>query len=192
MSHSNHPFDYDLLVIGSGPAGQRAAIQGAKLDKSVALIEKKTVLGGVSINTGTIPSKTLREAVMELSGYRGKEFYGLSYSVKERITMQDLLQRVDSVIRHEIDVTRAQLLRNRVEVLSAAASFVDAHTLRLDYSEGGGHRQVRAQEIIIATGTEATKDLIAFIDTATGLPCTPNGGNINVVWDSGANRIFKL
>ena len=76
MPHSNHSYDYDLLVIGSGPAGQRAAIQGAKLEKTVALIEKKTVLGGVSVNTGTIPSKTLREAVMELSGYRGKEFYG--------------------------------------------------------------------------------------------------------------------
>ncbi|MBL0156698.1 MAG: Si-specific NAD(P)(+) transhydrogenase [Bryobacterales bacterium] len=158
MSHCNNPYDYDLLVIGSGPAGQRAAIQGAKLEKRVALIEKKTVLGGVSVNTGTIPSKTLREAVIDLSGYREKEFYGLSYSVKQRITMQDLLHRVDTVIKHEIDVTRAQLLRNRVEVISAAASFVDAHTLRLDYAEGGGQRQATARQIIIATGTEATRD----------------------------------
>ena len=158
MAHSNNPYDYDLLVIGSGPAGQRAAIQGSKLDKRVALIEKKTVLGGVSVNTGTIPSKTLREAVLNLSGYREKEFYGLSYSVKQRITMQDLLHRVDTVIKHEIDVTRAQLLRNRVEVISAAASFVTAHTLRLEYAEGGGERQVSARQIIIATGTEATRD----------------------------------
>lgn len=158
MPHCNPPYDYDLLVIGSGPAGQRAAIQGSKLEKSVALIEKKTVLGGVSVNTGTIPSKTLREAVIDLSGYREKEFYGLSYSVKQRITMQDLLHRVDTVIRHEIDVTRAQLLRNRVEVISAAASFVDAHTLKLEYPEGGGERHVSARKIIIATGTEATRD----------------------------------
>lgn len=158
MSRSHHSYDYDLLVIGSGPAGQRAAIQGSKLEKTVALIEKKTVLGGVSVNTGTIPSKTLREAVIDLSGYREKGFYGLSYTVKQRITMQDLLQRMDAVIRHEIDVTRAQLLRNRVEVLNAAASFVDAHTLRLDYTEGGGQRQVSARQIIIATGTEATRD----------------------------------
>jgi len=158
MSHCTNPYDYDLLVIGSGPAGQRAAIQGAKLEKRVALIEKKTVLGGVSVNTGTIPSKTLREAVIDLSGYREKEFYGLSYSVKQRITMQDLLHRVDTVIKHEIDVTRAQLLRNRVEVISAAASFVDAHTLRLDYAEGGGQRQATARQIIIATGTETTRD----------------------------------
>ena len=136
MPHSNHSYDYDLLVIGSGPAGQRAAIQGAKLEKTVALIEKKTVLGGVSVNTGTIPSKTLREAVMELSGYRGKEFSTAVVLVKERITMQDLLQRVDSVIRHEIDVTRAQLLRNRVEVISAA-QLCGRAPLRLDYAEAG-------------------------------------------------------
>ncbi|WP_321474524.1 Si-specific NAD(P)(+) transhydrogenase [uncultured Paludibaculum sp.] len=158
MVPPNHAFDYDLLVIGSGPAGQRAAIQAAKLQKRVVLVEKKSVLGGVSVNTGTIPSKTLREAVLDLSGYRSKEFYGLSYSVKQRITMQDLLQRVDTVIRHEIDVTRAQLLRNRVEVVSATASFVDPHTIRLEYVEGGGQRLLTADKIIVAVGTEATRD----------------------------------
>lgn len=158
MVPPNHPYDYDLLVIGSGPAGQRAAIQAAKLQKRVALIEKKTVLGGVSVNTGTIPSKTLREAVLDLSGYRSREFYGQSYSVKQRITMQDLMHRVDTVIRHEIDVTRAQLLRNRVEVVSATASFVDAHTICAEYVEGGGQRLLTSQKIIIAVGTEATRD----------------------------------
>lgn len=155
---SKSAFDFDLLVIGSGPAGQRAAIQAAKLDKRVALIERKTVLGGVSVNTGTIPSKTLREAVLDLSGYRSREFYGLSYTVKQRITMQDLMQRVDTTVRHEIDVTRHQLLRNRVEVIAASASFVDPHTIRLDYVDGSGNRQVTAANIIIATGTEATRD----------------------------------
>ena len=115
MSSSN--FDYDLVVIGSGPAGQRAAIQAAKLGKKVALIEKKTVLGGMCINTGTIPSKTLREAVIELTGYRSREFYGSSYTVKQNITMEDLLFRTEKVIRHEIDVVRHQLLRNRIELL---------------------------------------------------------------------------
>jgi NAD(P) transhydrogenase len=158
MPARNHPYDYDLLVIGSGPAGQRAAIQAAKLEKQVALVEKKSVLGGVSVNTGTIPSKTLREAVLDLSGYREREFYGQSYTVKQRITMQDLLQRVDAVIRHEIDVTRAQLLRNRVEVISARASMVDAHTIRLDSVDGHGQRLVSALNIIIAVGTEATRD----------------------------------
>ncbi|MBI5083046.1 MAG: Si-specific NAD(P)(+) transhydrogenase [Acidobacteria bacterium] len=158
MVQSTNSYDYDLLVIGSGPAGQRAAIQAAKIGRRVALIERKSVLGGVSVNTGTIPSKTLREAVLDLSGYRGKEFYGKSYSVKQRITMQDLLQRVDTVVRHEIDVTRSQLLRNLVEVIEATASFVDPHTLLLTYVDGGGQRRVTAQYVIIATGTESTRD----------------------------------
>src|SRR5438067_5752561 len=130
-------FDYDLIVIGSGPAGQKAAIQAAKLDKRVAIVERKAVVGGVCINTGTIPSKTLREAVMHLSGYRERGIYGASYAVKQNITMADLLFRADHVIRHEIDVTRHQLQRNQVEVLGAEASFVDPHTLRLTLCAGG-------------------------------------------------------
>ena len=122
-------FDYDLFVIGSGPAGQRASIQAAKLGKRVALAERKAVVGGVQINTGTIPSKTLREAVLYLSGYRLREVYGGSYSVKQDISISDLLFRTDHVVRHELDVTRHQLLRNGVELITAEASFVDAHTL---------------------------------------------------------------
>src|SRR5882672_7276281 len=95
-------YDYDLLVIGSGPAGQRAAIQAAKLDKRVAIIERRAVIGGVCTNTGTIPSKTLREAVLHLSGFRERGFYGASYSVKQNITMGDLLFRTAHVIRHEV------------------------------------------------------------------------------------------
>src|SRR4029453_76943 len=97
------PYDYDLLVIGSGPAGHRAAIQAAKLDKQVAIIEKRTVVGGVFINTGTKPSKSRREAALNLSGYRERGIYGASYSVKQHITMRDLLFRVDHVISTEID-----------------------------------------------------------------------------------------
>src|SRR5437764_9697908 len=122
---------YDMLVIGSGPAGQRAAIQAAKLNKRVALVERKAVVGGVCINTGTIPSKTLREAVLYLSGYRLHGLYGASYTVKQHITMEDLLYRTDHVVRHEIDVTRHQLMRNGVEVFNAQASFVDPHAVRL-------------------------------------------------------------
>ncbi len=135
-------FTYDMLVIGSGPAGQRAAIQAAKLNKRVAMVERKTVLGGVCINTGTMPSKTLREAVLYLSGYRLRSLYGASYTVKQNITMDDLLFRTEHVIRHEIDVTRHQLMRNRIEVLCAEASFIDPHTVRLtDYDELGPHGQ---------------------------------------------------
>jgi NAD(P) transhydrogenase len=150
-------YDFDLAVIGSGPAGQRAAIQAAKLEKRVAVIEKKTVVGGVCINTGTIPSKTLREAVLYLSGYRERSVYGASYTVKQNITMQDLLFRTDSVIRHEIDVVKHQLMRNHVELVVGAASFVDANTIQL--TPANGHcSTVTAEKIVIAVGTSATRD----------------------------------
>jgi NAD(P) transhydrogenase len=151
-------YDYDLLVIGSGPAGQRAAIQAAKLNKRVAIVERKAVIGGVCINTGTIPSKTLREAVLYFSGYRLHDIYGESYSVKQNVTMTDLLFRTDHVIRHEIDVTRHQLVRNHVEVLNADASFVGPHTLRLRYFDSQGYRDATAAKIVVAVGTIATKE----------------------------------
>src|SRR3981081_2975117 len=96
---------YDMLVIGSGPRGRRAAIQASKLNKHVAIVERKAVIGGICINTGTIPSKTLREAVLHLSGYRLRGLYGESYAVKQNITMDDLLFRTDPDIPHEIDLT---------------------------------------------------------------------------------------
>jgi NAD(P) transhydrogenase len=151
-------FDYDLVVIGSGPAGQRAAIQAAKLGKKTALVERRAVLGGVCINTGTIPSKTLREAVLYFSGYRLRGIYGESYAVKQNITIEDLLLRVEHVIRHEIDVTRHQLLRNGVVVFNAEASFTDPHTVRLSLVDGSGEKVVSAAKFVIATGTEATRD----------------------------------
>jgi len=151
-------YDYDMVVIGSGPAGQRAAIQAAKLDKRVALVERKAVIGGMCINTGTIPSKTLREAVLHLSGYRERGVYGASYTVKQNITMDDLLFRADHVIRHEIDVTRHQLMRNRVEMLAAEGAFVGPHTVRITYVDGRGQRDVSAAYVVIATGTTATRD----------------------------------
>jgi NAD(P) transhydrogenase len=151
-------YDYDMLVIGSGPAGQRGAIQSAKLGKRTALIERKAVIGGVCINTGTIPSKTLREAVIYLSGYRLRGIYGESYTVKQNITMDDLLFRTEHVIRHEIDVTRHQLQRNGVEVINAEATFVDPHTLRLTMVDRSGERTVTAAHVLVAVGTEATRD----------------------------------
>jgi len=151
-------YDFDLIVIGSGPAGQRAAIQAAKLGKNVAVVERRTVVGGVCINTGTIPSKTLREAVLYLSGYRLHEVYGASYSVKDRITMEDLLFRAEYVMRHETDVIRHQLMRNQVELLSAEASFVEPHILRLEFVDGPSQRLVTTANIVIATGTSPTSD----------------------------------
>ncbi len=149
---------YDLIVVGSGPAGQRAAIQAAKLNKRVAVVERTTVVGGICINVGTIPSKTLREAVLYLSGYREHGIYGAAYTVKQNITMDDLLFRTDHVVRHEIDVVRHQLARNRVDILNAEASFVDPHTLRLRFDADRSVREITAAHVIVATGTEATRD----------------------------------
>ncbi len=142
---------YDLIVIGSGPAGQRAAIQGAKLGKKVALIERREVIGGACINTGTIPSKSMREAVMHLSGYQYQSIYGMNYRVKERITIADLSFRVQHVIKTEIDVTQAQLSRNEVEMLTGGGSFLDPHRIRVTNSRG--QSEYEADFIVIATGT---------------------------------------
>src|ERR1700761_2842014 len=127
---------FDLLVIGSGPAGQRAAIQGAKGGKRVALIERREVIGGVCINTGTIPSKTMREAVLHFSGYNYQNIYGVSYRVKDKISMADLAFRVQHVIKTEIDETGAQLSRNNIAVLFGVASFVDAYAVRVTQVQG--------------------------------------------------------
>lgn len=167
-------YDYDMVVIGSGPAGHRAAIQSAKLGKRVAVIEKKTVLGGVSVNTGTIPSKTLREAVLHLSGFRQRSIYGASYTVKEHITMNDLLQRSEHVIRHEIEITKHQLRRNGVELFAASATIVNAHTVHMKFVDKHGEDEITSQFILIATGTTvAMPDNIPFdgdaIFTSDGL-----------------------
>ena len=143
---------YDLIVIGSGPAGQRAAIQGAKSGKRVALIEKREVIGGVCINTGTIPSKTMREAVLHLSGYNYQHIYGVSYRVKEKITMADLAFRVQHVIKTEVDVTQAQLARNAIEVINGTAGFKDPHTITVTNSRGVNEHC--AETFIIGTGTK--------------------------------------
>ncbi|MBJ7387237.1 MAG: FAD-dependent oxidoreductase, partial [Mycolicibacterium sp.] len=121
--------EYDLVVIGSGPGGQKAAIAAAKLGKSVAIIERGRMLGGVCVNTGTIPSKTLREAVVYLTGMSQRELYGASYRVKEKITPADLLARTQHVIGKEIDVVRSQLMRNRIDLYEGHARFVDEHSL---------------------------------------------------------------
>src|SRR4026207_1361691 len=142
---------FDLIVIGSGPAGQRAAIQGAKTGKRVVLIEKRDVIGGACINTGTIPSKTMREAVLHLSGFYYQNIYGINYRVKEKISMSDLSFRVQHVIKTEVDVTRAQLARNGVEMLNGIATFADANHVRVTNSQG--QVDLEAANIILAVGT---------------------------------------
>jgi NAD(P) transhydrogenase len=143
---------YDLIVIGSGPGGQRAAIQGAKAGKRVAVVEKQAAIGGVCINTGTIPSKTMREAVLHLSGFYSKSFYGSNYNVKENVTMADLNFRVQRVIENEVAVTQDQLKRNGVDVIHGFGKFTDAHHLRVE--NGNGYAELEGQFFVIATGTK--------------------------------------
>ena len=155
---------YDLIVIGSGPAGQRAAIYGSKLGKKVALVEMREVVGGACINTGTIPSKTMREAVLHLSGYNYKSIYGMNYRVKERITMADLAFRVQHVIKTEIDVTEAQLSRNNIEMLIGVASFEDPTHVKVTNSKGS--TVYEAKNVLIATGTKpASSDTVPINGT---------------------------
>ena len=146
--------EYDLVVIGSGPGGQKAAIAAAKLGKSVAVIERGLMLGGVCVNTGTIPSKTLREAVVYLTGMSQRELYGASYRVKEKITPADLLARTQHVINKEIDVVRSQLMRNRVELYVGHARFTDAHTIQVEDPNRAESVAVTGRNIVIATGTK--------------------------------------
>lgn len=143
---------FDLIVIGSGPAGQRAAIQAAKCGHKVVVIERREIVGGACINTGTIPSKTMREAVLHLSGFQYQGIYGVSYHVKENITMADLGFRVNQVIKTEVDVTQSQLAHNGVEVMFGRASFLDATHVRVENTSG--QRDVTAPTIVVATGTK--------------------------------------
>jgi NAD(P) transhydrogenase len=125
-------YDFDLLVIGSGPAGQKAAIQAAKLHRRVAIVEQQRTVGGVCINSGTIPSKTLREAVLFLTGMTQRSMYGDSYRVKDDVTISDLFFRTQSVIQRESDVVHDQLSRNHVRILNGTGSFSDDHTGLVD------------------------------------------------------------
>ena len=143
---------YDLIVIGSGPSGQRAAVAASKMSKRVAVIEARAMVGGVCINTGTIPSKTMREAVLHLSGYNYRSIYGLNYRVKEKITMSDLAFRVQAVIKTEIDVTEAQLSRNGIDVVHGIAHFIDATHVRVEGPQGDF--TLESDRVIIGVGTK--------------------------------------
>jgi NAD(P) transhydrogenase len=142
---------YDLAVIGSGPAGQKSAVAAAKLGKKVAVIDRKEMVGGVCLHTGTIPSKTLREAILYLSGFRERTFYGKDYSVKEDIAVSDLSFRVQAVMAREVETIRAQLKRNHITTVHGTAKFQDPHTLLV--ANGDGSTTVRAEHVLIACGT---------------------------------------
>jgi NAD(P) transhydrogenase len=145
--------EYDLAVIGSGPGGQKAAVAAAKLGKSVAVIEQCNTVGGVCVNTGTIPSKTLREAVVYLTGMNQRELYGASYRVKDKITAADLHARTQQAISRETEVIRSQLMRNRIEFYTGHGRFVDEHTVQIDNEDRAEHIIVTSRYIVIAVGS---------------------------------------
>ncbi|WP_155358440.1 Si-specific NAD(P)(+) transhydrogenase [Acrocarpospora macrocephala] len=154
--------DFDVLVLGSGPGGQKAAIAAAKLERRVAIVERRNMIGGVCINTGTIPSKTMREAVLYLTGLTQREMYGRNYRVKEEITVADLTARTQHVVGREVEVIRNQLSRNHVTVLTGSGHFVDPHTIAV-IDEHNRETKVTADKIIIATGTRpARPDTVEF------------------------------
>lgn len=161
---------YDFVVIGSGPAGRRAAIQAAKLEKKVLVIEKGTRVGGVSVHTGTIPSKTLRETALNLTGWRERGFYGRSYRVKQEINADDLRRRLLITLDHEVEVLEHQFSRNRVQQMRGTARFIDAHTIEVT-KEDGEVLQVQAQSVLLAVGTRPFKpshipfDGVSIIDS---------------------------
>jgi NAD(P) transhydrogenase len=164
--------EYDLVVIGSGPGGQKAAVAAAKLGKSVAVIERGDV-GGVCVNTGTIPSKSMREAVVYLTGVNQHELYGTSYRVKDRITWTDLHVRTEHVINREIDVIRSQLKRNGIELYTGQGRFIDEHPVLVESPNRGEHITLGGQYVVIATGTTpATHE--SFCSTRPSASASPH------------------
>ncbi|MBB4274249.1 Si-specific NAD(P)(+) transhydrogenase [Rhizobium mongolense] len=155
-------FQYDLVVVGSGPAGRRGAIQAAKLGKKVLVIEQGKRVGGVSVHTGTIPSKTLRETALNLSGWRERGFYGRAYRVKEEISAEDLRRRLLITLDHEVEVLEHQFARNRVQHIRGRASFADPSTLQV-IKDDGETMQVSCASILLAVGTKPFRpDYIPF------------------------------
>jgi len=157
---------YDLAVIGTGPAGHRAAMQAAKLRKRVVAIDARAPVGGVCVHTGTIPSKTFREAVLYLTGFRQRGIYGLSYQVKPNITVADLIFRCDQMVHNEVDVLLAQFARNGVELRHGEASFVDPTHLNV-LQPNGESEVIEAANVVIASGTKPAHNPKIPINGAT-------------------------
>lgn len=148
-------YQYDLLVIGSGPGGQKAAIQGAKLGKKTAIIDLNPYVGGVCLHDGTIPSKSFREAILHLTGWRLQNHFGRAFRVKNKIGMKDLTNWSSDVISDIEQTLHSQLLRNDVEVICGFGSFIDKHHVKVTHKNK--EETLSAEFIVIATGTKARR-----------------------------------
>jgi NAD(P) transhydrogenase len=146
---------FDLIVIGSGPAGQKGAICAAKLRKRVAVIDRRMMMGGVCVHTGTIPSKSVREAIFQLTGIAVRTFYGNNYRGNGDVSLQDLSFRVNSIVSRETDVIRAQLKRNGVAVYQGLAQFADPHTIEVEGEDG--KIKLHGDNVLIACGTRPAR-----------------------------------
>ncbi|MEK7727786.1 MAG: Si-specific NAD(P)(+) transhydrogenase [candidate division KSB1 bacterium] len=145
-------YDYDLLVIGSGPAGEKGAAQAAYFGKKVALLERSPHLGGAGLNTGTVPSKTLRETALYFSGLRQRGLYGIDYSLRENLTVGDFMHRKQIVIENQWQLIQRNLERHNIELVHGEAALKDAHTVRVQMPEGVS-RELSAEIILLATGS---------------------------------------
>lgn len=164
-----HSQQYDLIVIGSGPSGQKCAISAAKLGKRVCIIDRGDMLGGVCVHTGTIPSKTFREAILYFTGYRQRGFYGKAHKERQDISSDDILHRVKKVEGWEAETVYDQLARNRVTVVSGLAHFVDDHHVEVIADGTGPHSKhgetlLRGENFLIATGTRPVRNPIYPFD----------------------------
>lgn len=159
---------FDFVVIGAGPAGRRAAIQAAKLGKSVLVIDDRSKVGGVSVHTGTIPSKTLRETALNLSGWRERAFYGQGYRTRSTIGSDDLDQRIAKTFDYEVAVLEHQFARNGVRTMNGRGRFVGPNTIAVAREIEGSKIEelIEAEKILISVGTTPYRpDHIPFNDT---------------------------
>lgn len=147
---------YDLVVIGSGPAGQKAGVAAAKVGRKVAVIDRREMIGGISLHHGTIPSKTLREAVLYLTGFRQRAFYGSDSAIKDEITTSDLQHRIGTVVKRETEVIKAQLRRNGITTVDGLARFSGPHSVTVETA--GGDVEIEADFILISCGTRPARE----------------------------------
>lgn len=178
---------YDLVVIGSGPSATQCALESAKQGKRVAIVDKKTRLGGVCVHTGTIPSKTFREAVLHLSGYRHHGFYGKSYSMKT-VTIQDILYRVQRVVSSEEDVVRAQLKAARVDVIPGFARFENDHEISIVREEDDKTDASQRSNVDTLSRVNADKFLVACGTRPAHNPLVPIDGRVVIDSDQILSR----